>query len=149
MTPPLPVQRRQRAMARWSLRGPALAGVFALVLAAGEAAACDRPPGWTGGERIVGTPWTAWWRSEPASIPVSEHFSIHFHLCGPPVDRVAVRGWMPDHRHSMNYRPAVTLNESSGTAEGLLFHMPGRWQLILEVRGPAGRENLTAETVLE
>ena len=49
----------------------------------------------------------------------------------------------------MNYRPAVTLNGLSGTAEGLLFHMPGRWELILDVRGPAGREKLTAETVLE
>ena len=49
----------------------------------------------------------------------------------------------------MNYWPAVTLNGLSGTAEGLLFHMPGRWQLILDVRGAAGRENLTAETVLE
>ena len=56
---------------------------------------------------------------------------------------------MPDHRHGMNYRPAVTLNGSSGTAEGLMFHMPGRWQLILDVRGAAGREKLTAETVPE
>ena len=49
----------------------------------------------------------------------------------------------------MNYRPTVTLSGSSGTAEGLLFHMPGRWQLILDVRGGADGEMLTAETVLE
>ena len=49
----------------------------------------------------------------------------------------------------MNYRPRVTLNGVSGTAEGLMFHMPGRWQLILDVRGAEGREKLTAETVLE
>ena len=136
-------------MARWPLGGPALAAALVLVLAGGQAAACDRPPGWTDGERVGGRPWTAWWRSEPASIPVGEHFSIHFHLCGPSVDRVAVRGWMPVHRHGMNYRPAVTLDGLSGTAEGLLFHMPGRWQLILEVRGAAGREKLIAETVPE
>ena len=136
-------------MAGWRLGGPALAAALALLPAAGEAAACARPQGLTGGERIAGELWTAWWRSEPASVPVSEHFSIRFHLCGPPVDRVRVRGWMPDHRHGMNYRPAVTLRGSSGTAEGLLFHMPGRWELILDVRGPAGREKLTAETVLQ
>ena len=136
-------------MARWRLDGPVLAGALALVLAAGQAAACERPRGWTGGARIAGTLWTAWWRSEPAVIPVGAHFSIRFHLCGSPVDRVGVRGWMPDHRHGMNYRPAVTLNGLSGTAEGLLFHMPGRWQLILDVRGAAGREKLTAETVPE
>ena len=61
-----------------------------------------RPQGWTGGARIAGKLWTAWWQSEPAAIPVGAHFSIRFHLCGPPVGRVGVRGWMPDHRHGMN-----------------------------------------------
>ena len=138
-------------MARWRLRlgRPALAAALALVLAAGPAAACDRPQGRAGGARIDGKLWTAWWRSEPAAVPVGAHFSVRFHLCGPPVDRVRVRGWMPDHRHGMNYRPEVTLNGMSGTAEGLLFHMPGRWQLILDVRGAADREKLTAETVPE
>ena len=134
-------------MAGWRLGGPALAA--ALVLAAGQAAACPRPEGWTGGASIAGETWTAWWRSEPAPIPVGAHFSIRFHLCGPPVGRVRVRGWMPDHRHGMNYRPAVTLDGPSGKAEGLMFHMPGRWQLILDVRGAAGRDKLTAETVPE
>ena len=136
-------------MTRRRLGGPTLAAGLALVLAAGDAGACARPPGWTGGASIAGELWTAWWRSEPASVPISAHFSIHFHLCGPPVDRVGLRGWMPDHRHGMNYRPAVTLNGLSGTAEGLLFHMPGRWRLILDVRGAAGREKLIAETVLQ
>ena len=136
-------------MARWRLGGLALAAVLALVLPTGQAAACDRPEGWTGSTKIAGEVWTAWWRSEPAPIPVGAHFSIRFYLCGPPADRVKVRGWMPDHRHGMNYRPAVTLNGGSGTAEGLMFHMPGRWQLILDVRGAVGRETLTAEAVLE
>ena len=135
-------------MARWPLGGAAQAAALALVLAAGEAAACDRPQGWTDGARISGERWTAWWESEPAAIPVGTHFSIRFHLCGPPVDRVRVRGWMPDHRHGMNYRSEVTLSGSSGTAVGLMFHMPGRWQLILDVRGAVDREKLTAETVL-
>ena len=133
-------------MARWRLGGPVLAAALALVLAADPAAACPRPQGWTGGANIAGELWTAWWRPEPAPIPVGAHFSVRFHLCGPPVGRVGVRGWMPDHRHGMNYRPAVTLDGLSGTAEGLLFHMPGRWQLILDVRGASGREKLTGET---
>ena len=137
-------------MARPRPGGPALAAALALVLAAGEAAACDRPAGWTEGTgNIAGELWSAWWRSEPAAIPVGAHFSVRFHLCGPPVGRVRVRGWMPDHRHGMNYRPEVTLNGTSGTAEGLMFHMPGRWQLLLDIRGAAGGETLTAETVLE
>ena len=74
-------------MARWRLGGAALAAALALVIATGQAAACDRPQGWTGGARIADELWTAWWRSEPAPISVGAHFSIRFHLCGPPVDR--------------------------------------------------------------
>ncbi len=123
--------------------------MLAFVLLSDRAAACARPEGWTGGARLAGALWTAWWRPEPPDIAVGAHFSIRFRLCGPPVDRVRVRGWMPDHRHGMNYRPAVTLNGLSGTAEGLMFHMPGRWQLILDVRGAAGQEKLVGETVPE
>ena len=136
-------------MAGRRLAGPALAAALALVQTAGQAAACPPPQGWAGAGSIAGELWSAWWRPEPAPIPVGDHFFVRFHLCGPPVGRVQVRGWMPDHRHGLNYRPAVTLNGASGTAEGLLFHMPGRWQLILDVRGAAGREKLVAETVLE
>ena len=136
-------------MVRRGLGRLALAAALALGLAADRASACAQPHGWTGGAGIAGELWTGWWQSEPAPIPVGAHFSIRFRLCGPPVGRVVVRGWMPDHRHSMNYRPAVTLSGLSGRAEGLMFHMPGRWQLILDVRGAAGREKLTAETVLE
>ena len=136
-------------MAWRRLGGSALAAAVALVLAADRAAACDRPEGWSEGAGIVGELWTAWWRPQPAPIPVGAHFSVRFHLCGPPVGRVRVRGWMPDHRHGMNYRPEVSLNGMTGTAEGLMFHMPGRWQLILDVRGAAGGEKLTAEAVLE
>ena len=46
-------------MARWRLGGPALATALVLVLAAGQAAACTRPQGWTGGARIAGELWMA------------------------------------------------------------------------------------------
>ncbi len=130
-------------------RGPAFAAALAFVLAAGAANACERPQGWTGGGKIVGKTWTVRWQSAPAAIPVGAHFSLRFRLCGPPVARVKVRGWMPDHRHGMNYRAAVTLAGPTGAVRGLLFHMPGRWQLVFDIAGAAGREKLVAETVLE
>ncbi len=136
-------------MARRRQRGPAFAAALALVLAAAGANACERPQDWTGGSKIAGKTWTVWWQSAPAAIPVGAHFSLRFRLCGPPVRQVKVRGWMPDHRHGMNYRPGVTLAGRSGTAAGLMFHMPGRWQLIFDIAGAAGREKLTAEMVLE
>ena len=136
-------------MARSRLHGPTVAAVLALALAAGGASACERPEDWTGARKIAGETWTAWWRSDPAAIPVGAHFSVRFRFCGPPIGKVAVRGWMPVHRHGMNYRPGVILVGLSGAADGLLFHMPGRWQLILEIAGAAGKEKLIAETVLE
>ena len=136
-------------MIRRRLRGSAVAAAFALVLSAGSATACERPQDWAGAHKIAGETWTVWWLSEPAAIPVGAHFSVRFRLCGPPARQVRLRGWMPDHRHGMNYRPGVALADRRGVAEGLLFHMPGRWQLILEIAGAAGREKLTTEVVLE
>ena len=136
-------------MIRRRLRGSAVAAAFALVLSAGSATACERPQDWAGARKIAGKTWTVWWLSEPAAIPVGAHFSVRFRLCGPPARQVRLGGWMPDHRHGMNYRPGVALAGRRGVAEGLLFHMPGRWQLILEIAGAAGREKLTAEAVLE
>ena len=121
----------------------------AAVSVAVPAVACERPQGWSGAQEIAGRTWQAWWRSEPATIEIGGHFAIRFRLCGPPVRTVKVRGWMPDHRHSMNYRAAVSLTGLTGAARGLLFHMPGRWQLVLDIAGAAAREKLTAEMVLE
>ena len=165
-------------MARRRGTGPALAAALAaatvaallaaanvpvagIALAAGPDSACPRPAGWTGGSRIAGRIWSVWWRPVAAgssavaqgtglsAVPVGAHFAVRFHLCGPPARRVTLRGWMPAHRHGMNYRPAVTLRGPAGAAEGLLFHMPGRWQLIFGIAGAAGREKLTAAMVLE
>jgi hypothetical protein len=46
----------------------------------------------------------------------------------------------------MNYRPQVRrLDERHFQADGLLMHMPGRWELVLEARGPGGGQRLTQE----
>ena len=136
-------------MARRRFRGAICAIPFAAAAVAVPATACERPEGWSGAQKIAGRTWKAWWRSEPADVEIGRHFAIRFHLSGPPVRTVKVRGWMPDHWHGMNYRAAVSLTGLTGAARGLLFHMPGRWQLILDIAGPAGREKLTAEMVLE
>ena len=42
---------------------------------------------------------------------------------------------MPEHRHGMNYAPSVTrLGPQRWRAEGLMFHMPGKWEFIFELR---------------
>jgi hypothetical protein len=53
---------------------------------------------------------------------------------------------MPAHRHGMNYRPSVaSLAGGRFRAEGLLFHMPGHWEFIVEIGG----ERLTAPVELD
>ena len=78
------------------------------------------------------------YRTEPQPVPVGAHFVVDFAVCprnkaaAPTAVRVDAN--MPDHRHGMNYRPVVT-TVSPGVyhAEGLLFHMPGRWDLTFDI----------------
>jgi cytochrome c peroxidase len=42
---------------------------------------------------------------------------------------------MPEHRHGMNYAPALkALGPGRWRAEGLMLHMPGRWEFVFEIR---------------
>jgi hypothetical protein len=50
----------------------------------------------------------------------------------------------------MNYRPRVSARgDGLYVAEGLLFHMPGRWQLLFDVECGGRMERLEAEIDLE
>jgi hypothetical protein len=41
---------------------------------------------------------------------------------------------MPEHRHGMNYAPSLqALGDGRWRAEGLLWHMSGRWELRFEL----------------
>ena len=70
---------------------------------------------------------------------VGQHFEIEVGACakkGKPPEALTVDAQMPEHRHGMNYRPSVTrLAPGRWRAEGLMFHMPGRWELIFTVDG--------------
>lgn len=80
------------------------------------------------------------WRPVGGPIEVGRPFSIEFTLCprtapGAPIERLSVDAWMPAHRHGMNYRPTLVGTPPGPLrADGLLCHMPGRWQLVFELR---------------
>lgn len=83
------------------------------------------------------------WQVEGAPIEVGQHFTLELRLC--PADGVLLRvdATMPEHRHGMNYRPSLArIGPGHWRAEGLMFHMPGRWQLRFEVRNAGQVENL-------
>ncbi|TRZ91298.1 MAG: hypothetical protein D4R84_14490 [Rhodocyclaceae bacterium] len=104
--------------------------------------------------RAEGRAVTVAFATQPARIKVGEFFSLDATLC-PKAGASAVRAFkvdasMPDHKHGMNYQPSVVRKgDNAYTANGLMFHMPGRWQLVFEVDSAAGRERILADYQLD
>lgn len=89
------------------------------------------------------------WQVVGAPIAVGRHFALDLRVC--PADAVLERvdAVMPEHRHGMNYRPSVkALGDGRWRAEGLMFHMAGRWELRLDVAQGGRTERLREAIVL-
>lgn len=90
------------------------------------------------------------WTVEGAPITVGKLFAVEVQVC--PADAVLSRvdATMPEHQHGMNYRPRIqrvgAAQDGRWRAEGLMFHMPGRWDLRLDVL-VAGRTQKLTDTV--
>jgi hypothetical protein len=136
------------------LRRPRRAGLGLALLAlalgvtpAGDAAtACEPPHGFTPRGRLESGDLVVLYRTLPSAIEIGRHFSVEAVVCGPAPSRVVrVDADMPEHRHGMNYRAKVSAaGDGRYLAEGLLFHMPGRWQLLIDVEGGGRAERLPA-----
>lgn len=119
------------------------------------AAACAAALGVEEGPALVSPRYLVSYRTRPERIEVGRHFTVELTVCpriadGSRPDSVRVDARMPEHRHGMNYKAAVTA-EGDGRyrADGLLFHMPGRWELIFEVRAAGQTDRLTGSVDLE
>ena len=124
------------------LHAIALAALL-LAAAARAAVACELPAGdepVTGGDGL-----TLSYRSDPPGLVVDRHFALIVHICSSvPVTSVSVDAHMPEHRHGMNYKTTVTrLPSGAWRAEGLLFHMPGKWEIVLGIGGERGVRRVT------
>lgn len=80
----------------------------------------------------------------PAPLPLGRHFTLDIVVCpaaGQPLPAtLAVDADMPAHRHGMNYRSTVTaLGDGRFRADGLMFHMAGRWRLLFDLPAAAGQ----------
>ncbi len=118
--------------------GPALAWAQAAagasaVAPATPAAAGDCAPG-PGQQRLTEGPVALLWRTVPAVPAVGQGFALHVALCPAGARLLRVDATMPEHRHGMNYRPSLhALGPGHWRADGLLWHMSGRWELRLDV----------------
>jgi hypothetical protein len=129
--------------ARFEFAGFALA--FAI---AADAAGCGEGLAAVTG-RATGVHYEVAFATQPAPIATGKHFALEVAVCprgaAAPPRALKVDAEMPEHRHGMNYRPTVSvLGPGRYRAEGLLFHMPGRWDLRFDVDTGAGTERLTA-----
>jgi len=126
-----------------------------ILLAAIAIAACrtapraaeTRPRPWEGGAVIAsndGT-WRVVYKVEDGGIRRGETFTVDawvFAADAPDLPRtdvaLAVDAAMPQHGHGMNRVPHIEGSKSGAfRIDGLLFHMPGRWELYFDVaRGP-------------
>ena len=81
------------------------------------------------------------------NVAVGKHFALEVSSCnknkGEEPESLKVDAQMPEHRHGMNYAPTVTrLGPQSWRAEGLMFHMPGKWEFVFELRSKGSSDVL-------
>lgn len=85
----------------------------------------------------------------PAPLPLSQFFSFDLAVSardGGRADAPRVDATMPQHGHGMNYRPTLeSLGEGRYRVNGMLLHMPGRWQLSIAVGGETLRLPLVVD----
>ena len=164
---PCPPSRRSSPGVSRALRCPA--GLELLVwftlIAAPATGSATPPASATGaadcGAALAGKPtlirgqrhdlaWIAW----PEAIPMDAHFALEFVVCphaGHRLPRqVRVNATMPEHRHGMNYKPVVRgPRQGVWRAEGLLFHMGGKWEITFDLVEGKASERLASPVVVE
>jgi hypothetical protein len=133
------------------VRGLALGLTAWLAVSAGAAGACEPPVGFTARGRLTANDVVVLFRTVPATIEIGRHFAVEAVVCAtPPTQTVRVDARMPEHRHGMNYRPTVAATaDGRWVAQGMMFHMPGRWQLVFDVERGGRTERLATDVVLE
>jgi hypothetical protein len=91
-------------------------------------------------------------RPDPIRIEVGQPFTLLLNVCtrrGAPAELVAIDASMPEHKHGMNYAPKiVSRGDGRFRAEGMVFHMPGTWEVAFDVRSDGTTERMTHQFVL-
>jgi len=103
----------------------------------------DAEARWTTGDTADGT-WSIAWRPVGGIIPPLDPFSVEVVVRDPSGEAipaevgVLVDATMPHHGHGMNVEPRIArTGEADGgatfVADGMLLHMPGRWEFTVDV----------------
>lgn len=98
--------------------------------------------------------YTVVYATKPAPIAVAKHFAMDIVVCAKPgapaPQGLHVDAVMPEHNHGMNYKPGViALGKGRYNADGLMMHMPGRWEFVFDVQTGGASERVTASLTLK
>jgi hypothetical protein len=130
-----------------------LGALLAVVFAYPACADCPLDLGRGTGLVVFSSHYMVAFRPEPLRIEVGEPFSLLFNVCTKndmPAELVAIDAQMPEHKHGMNYRPTiVSLGNGRYRVDGMIFHMPGRWELAIDVRAGEESERLSHEFIVK
>ena len=89
------------------------------------------------------------YRTDPAQIAVGKPFAIEVVACvdgdkAAAPSRIRVDAGMPMHGHGMNYMPSEKKpGPGHSQFNGMVFHMPGAWQITFDVFEGDKRQRLT------
>jgi hypothetical protein len=70
-------------------------------------------------------------------VKISEPFEIDIFVCAdrqPEAGNMKLDATMPAHKHGMNYKPEIQqVANNIYRGSGMFFHMPGEWQISVEL----------------
>ena len=82
--------------------------------------------------------------------PLNEIFSFEIELVSGPAERVSVDADMPSHGHGMITEPVVTqIDATHYQVDGMMLHMPGYWEIYVEVTRDSESERFMLPLTLE
>jgi hypothetical protein len=95
--------------------------------------------------------------ADPNPIPLNEMFTLMIHVYqDADLQRraegvtVEVDAAMPAHHHGMNLSPRVQrMDDGSFRASGMLFHMPGYWEVYVDVSREGKKERARFELEIQ
>ena len=127
--------------------------MLALAFGWAPSATAQPCPELPGARKVESERYVLSFRTQPEQVAVSRHFAVEMAVCPkggqPAPESVRVDGFMPEHNHGMNYRAVVTpAGDGRYDAAGLMFHMPGKWDFIFEIRSAGKTDRLTSTVVL-